>query len=158
MKKIAIISETPENFKNFESSYEADLLFEKLKNQIFLFANNTKNPWILSSMNLGLSTLAAEIALLVKEKTNLKLECVIPFEEQAKYFTEPERDRYFSIIERCNKETLLATQKTANSNIAAASYMVEQADIILVGFIKNKEIKDIIENSNKHLVNLYIGA
>ncbi len=158
MKKLAIISATAENWQKFESTYEADLLFDKLKNQISLFAKNTNEPWLVTSMNIGVETMAAQIALAVKEQTGLKLECVIPFEEQAKYFSEPQRDRYFGIIENCDKETLITTTKTKNSRALAVEYMVKQADIIIVGHPQSPEIEEIIENAQKPVVRLFVSA
>ena len=97
MLKVAVISKTPENWQSFEASNEADAIYERIKLALINISRE-ETLWLLSPMNRGIETLAAELA--VNLKGNIKLECVIPAEEQAKDWSEPERDRYFSIIQK----------------------------------------------------------
>ena len=54
---------------------------------------------------------AAEIVLALKEKyPQITLECAIPYERQAVRWPEALRNRYFSIAERCDQETMLQRQ------------------------------------------------
>ena len=108
MIKVAIISKTEENWAALEATPEADAVYEKIKLALINLSRE-ETLWLLSPMNRGYETMAAELA--IRLGGNIKLECVIPFEEQAKDWYEPERDRYFGIIEDCEKETLLSTEK-----------------------------------------------
>ena len=56
---------------------------------------------------------AAEIVLALKEKyPQITLECAIPYERQAVRWPEALRNRYFSIAEQCDQETMLQTHYT----------------------------------------------
>ncbi|MEE3334568.1 MAG: SLOG family protein [Ruminococcus sp.] len=62
----------------------------------------------ISGMALGIDQICAELVLEIKSRyPKITLECAIPCEEQAIRWTEPQRDRYFSILERCDKETII---------------------------------------------------
>ena len=75
---------------------------------------------------------AAEIVLALKEKyPQITLECAIPYERQAAYWSEPLRNRYFSIAERCDQETMLQRQYTPDCLRKRNQYMVDHADIVL---------------------------
>ena len=130
MKKIAVISATPENWSKFEVTYQSDILFDKLKSIITLYAKNGQADCLVTSMNIGLETMSAQIALALREETGLKLECALPFEEQAKYFSEPNRDRYFDIVAQCDTETIIDTKRTNNSRVKCYKYMIDSSDII----------------------------
>ena len=75
---------------------------------------------------------AAEIVLALKEKyPQITLECAIPYERQAVRWPEALRNRYFSIAERCDKETMLQTHYTQDCLGKRNQYMVDHADIVL---------------------------
>jgi len=62
----------------------------------------------ISGVDLCVGQCVAEIVLDFKrDYPEVTLECVIPCEDQAANWTIAQRDRYFSIVERCDKETLL---------------------------------------------------
>ena len=59
----------------------------------------------------GVDMYAAEIVLeLKKQDPQITLECAIPYERQAVRWPEALRNRYFSIAERCDQETMLQRQ------------------------------------------------
>ena len=75
---------------------------------------------------------AAEIVLDLKQTyPYITLECAIPYERQAAYWSEPLRNRYFSIAERCDQETMLQTHYTPDCLWKRNRYMVDHADIVL---------------------------
>ena len=75
---------------------------------------------------------AAEIVLALKEKyPQITLECAIPYERQAVRWPEALRNRYFSIAEQCDQETMLQTHYTQDCLRNRNRYMVEHADIVL---------------------------
>ena len=86
----------------------------------------------ISGMAQGVDMYAAEIVLeLKKQDPQITLECAIPYERQAAYWSEPLRKRYFSIAERCDQETMLQRQYTPDCLRKRNQYMVDHADIVL---------------------------
>lgn len=86
----------------------------------------------ISGMALGIDTYAAEIVLDLKQKyPEITLEVALPCETQARYWNEEDRDRYFSIIERCDKETLLQKHYTSDCLFRRNRYMVDNADVLI---------------------------
>ncbi len=151
MKKIAIIAPADHSFKAFESSVEGDALFEKIKD---ILKGYSEEVLLLSSLGLGAETLAATAALSLKEEYGVSLECVIPFEEQAKDYSEADRDRYFYILEKCDKETLLQTRYTAEAEENLLRYMTEEADEIMTYGELPLKAMTILSESGKKTVKL----
>ena len=85
----------------------------------------------LSSMELGFPTLAAQAVLKLKKDYPLTLECVLPYEEQASDWKESERDLYFSILERCDKETMLQTLYTPDCLQNCHRYLLAHSNLVL---------------------------
>ena len=65
----------------------------------------------ISGMDLGMDTWCAEIVLKLKEQyTDIRLECALPCETQAKYWRPERRRRYEKIIASADKSTLVANR------------------------------------------------
>ncbi len=108
----------------------------KLKNEIksasIDLIENHNVAHFISGMALGVDMIAAEIVLDLKKKyPNITLECAIPCETQATKWTEKYRERYFSIIEKSDKETLLQTHYTADCMHKRNRYMVDESDYVI---------------------------
>ena len=87
----------------------------------------------ISGVDLGVGQFAAEIVLdLKRDYPEVTLECVIPCEDQAANWTIAQRDRYFSIVERCDKETLLQHHYSKDCIRKKKEYMVKQSNYVLV--------------------------
>ncbi len=85
------------------------------------------------SMEHGLGLSIAEIILELKNRyQNITLECVIPYETISDKWTISKRDRYFSIMARCDKETLLLKHCTRDYKRRCNSYLIGQSQFILV--------------------------
>ena len=56
---------------------------------------------------------------------------VAPYERQAVRWPEALRNRYFSIAERCDRETMLQRQYTPDCLRKRNRYMVDRAEIVL---------------------------
>jgi uncharacterized phage-like protein YoqJ len=86
----------------------------------------------ISGMALGVDQWAAE-AVLVLKKTypHITLESAIPCETQADSWRLNERDRYFSIASKCDKETMLQRGYTKGCMQRRNCYMVENSHIVL---------------------------
>ena len=85
----------------------------------------------ISGMALGVDTWAAEIVLELKQTYPITLECAIPCETQAARWTEDDRERWFSIVERCDKETMLQTRYTADCMQKRNRYMIDHSDYVI---------------------------
>lgn len=151
MKKIAVIAPADPEFKTFENTCEGDALFEKIKD---LLKGYSEGLWLLSSLSLGFETLAATAVLRLKEEYPVFLECVIPFEEQAKDFPEADRDRYFYILEKCDKETLLQTRYSSDTEEKRLRYMTEAVDEIITYGELPLKARTIITESGKKIIKL----
>ena len=79
----------------------------------------------------GINTLAAEIVLAMKAVYPVTLECVISYEEQAKSWSEDNRNRCFSIVERSDYETMLQARYTFDCNQKRDRYIVNHSDYII---------------------------
>lgn len=107
-------------------------LKDELRNMIIDLIDNHGVSHFISGMALGVDMIAAEIVLELKKKyPNITLECAIPCETQARKWTEKYRDRYFSIIEMSDKETLLQTHYTADCMHKRNKYMVDNSDYVI---------------------------
>ncbi|MBO5852369.1 MAG: DUF1273 family protein [Clostridia bacterium] len=151
MIKVAVISKTPDNWENKEASLESDALYEKLRIAL-LNLSREETLWLITPLNRGLETMAATLALKIGEK--VKLECAIPFEEQAKDWAESERDRYFDIIEKCDKENIITYKKFDKSERLCYSYLINEADLILLGTPPSDDIAELINNSGKKIIEM----
>ena len=86
----------------------------------------------ISGMALGVDTYAAEAVLALRERyPDVTLEAAIPCESQAIKWREEARDRYFDIIERCDKETMVSRRYTPDCMEKRNRYMVDQADFLI---------------------------
>lgn len=86
----------------------------------------------ISGMALGVDLYAAEIVLELKIRyPDITLELAIPCETQACKWPEAQRDRYYTIAARCDKETMLQTRYTTDCMEKRNRYMVDHADFLL---------------------------
>lgn len=83
-------------------------------------------------MALGVDIYSAEIVLCLREKyPQITLECAIPCETQCVKWSEPMRDRYFDIVSKCDKETMLQTHYTNDCMQKRNEYMVNNSDYVI---------------------------
>jgi len=107
-------------------------LKSKLKERFIYMIEQLHVHHFMSGINLGFEQCAVEVLLeLKKEYTNLIIECVLPYETQASAWTELQRDRYFSIMEQIDKETLLQYRYTNDCMINRDKYMVSKSKFII---------------------------
>ena len=86
----------------------------------------------ITGMALGVDMYAAEIVLDLKAAySGITLESAIPCETQAVNWTVQQRERYFDIASKCDKETLIQNHYTADCMQKRNRYMVDQADYII---------------------------
>ena len=107
-------------------------LREVLKAEIERLIVDEKAAHFISGMALGVDQICAELVLELKEQyPHITLECAIPCEEQAVKWRENQRDRYFGIAERCDKETLIQRHYDKDCMHKRNRYMVDESDIVL---------------------------
>lgn len=87
----------------------------------------------ISGMAQGVDTYFAEIVLEFRDEKypEITLEAAIPCETQAERWLEPQRDRYYSILSRCDKEKLLQTHYTDGCMQRRNEYMVDCCDYLI---------------------------
>lgn len=86
----------------------------------------------LSGLEYGAGLTAAEAILQRKaDSPCLTLECVIPYEEYTSAWDEPSRDRYFDIISRCDKETMLMHRYAPDCMALQREYLLRNSDITI---------------------------
>ena len=86
----------------------------------------------LSGLEYGAGLTAAEAVLQHKaDRPCLTLECVIPYEEYTSAWDEPSRDRFFEILSRCDKETMLMHRYAPDCFQRQREYLLRNSDITL---------------------------
>ena len=132
MKTCAVTVHRPKGLGYPESDERCTALKEKLRSLIVKLMEEEGVTHFISGMAQGVDMYAAEIVLeLKKQYPQITLECAIPYERQAVRWPEALRDRYFSIAEHCDQETMLQTHYTQDCLWKRNQYMVDHADIVL---------------------------
>ncbi len=132
MKTCAFTGHRPKGLGYPESDRRCVALKETLRALIIRMMEEEGVTHFISGMAQGVDMYAAEIVLeLKKQHPQITLECAIPYEEQAAHWSAALRDRYFSIAERCDQETMLQTHYTRDCLMKRNKYMVEHADMVL---------------------------
>lgn len=89
----------------------------------------------ISGMALGCDFYFFETALALRaHHSEVTLEAAIPCEEQAARWREQDRNRYFSLIEQCNYETLVQRHYTAGCMQRRDRYMVDRSSLLLAAY------------------------
>ena len=126
--KCAFTGHRPQNlpFRFDETDGRCLRLKAELRKLIVQMIEQKNVTHFISGMALGIDTYTAEIVLDLKSQFPfITLECAIPCETQAAKWSERYRNRYFAIVERCDKETLLQTHYTPDCMKKRNRYMVE---------------------------------
>ena len=81
---------------------------------------------------MGVDTYAANIVLNLKTQyPGITLECAIPCETQAVKWNERDRDIYYDLLAKCDKETLLQQNYTSDCMQKRNEYMVDNSDYVI---------------------------
>ena len=82
----------------------------------------------ISGMARGVDQYFAEIVLELREKLpGITLEAAIPCEEQAAHWRESERERYFTLVEQCDLETVVQRHYDKGCMQRRNRYMVNRS-------------------------------
>lgn len=86
----------------------------------------------ISGMALGVDQFAAEIVLRLKKKyPHITLELAIPCETQAERWNEKQRERYYEIAVKCDKETMIHREYTESCMVDRNRYMVNNSGSVI---------------------------
>ena len=131
MKTCAFTGHRPKGLGYGERDPRCDELKARLREEILRLMEEGVTHF-LTGMAQGVDQYAAELVLECKEAhPAITLECVIPCENQTRGWPPEARSRYFSIAERCDKETMLQRHYTPDCMARRNQYMVDHADVIL---------------------------
>ena len=71
------------------------------------------------------------VLALRERRSGVTLEAVIPCEEQAARWTERERERYFTLVERCDGETMLQHHYDKGCMLRRNRYLVDHSAMLI---------------------------
>lgn len=109
------------------------LLKDILKREIKRLIVEEEISCFISGLTLGPDLLCAELVLKFrKQYPHIKLECAVPYEEQAIHWTTPQREIYYDIIEDCDRLVQLQTAYTTACLKRHTQYLVERSGHVLV--------------------------
>ncbi len=132
MKTCCFTGHRPQKLGYGENSIQCDELKNKLSELIRELIEKEGVTHFISGVALGVDTYAAEIVLSLKAQyTYITLECAIPCETQAIRWNERDRDIYYDILSKCDKETLLQQKYTADCMQRRNEYMVDNSDFVI---------------------------
>jgi len=134
--------------------------------------------YFLSGMALGFDIYAAEAVIKLKrDNPGAALECVIPFDGQESRWSESDKARYYSILGRCNKKTVICRDYAKSCYAERNRYLVDNSGFLFAALSKseggtaytvgyavkknrrvikiNPETNEIIENDEPIQINLF---
>ncbi len=84
----------------------------------------------LCGMAAGAETAAAEAVLALRDSTlsDLRLVGVLTWEERTNNWSEPDRDRFFAVMERCDEEIMLQTAYTEGALERQREYLLQNSE------------------------------
>lgn len=104
-----------------------------IENTIIDLIENKSVTEFVSGMDLGLETYFAKKVIDYKKTyPNISLTCVIPYETQTEFWAEEERDCYYGIVEKCDKEILLQTKYTDEAIKNKNKYLIENSKFCII--------------------------
>lgn len=119
-------------FQSDEQHPDCIRLKERLMQEMERLVDEEGVTHFITGMALGIDQICAELVLELKESNpQITLECAIPYEEQAARWTVPQRERYFDLIVRSDKENLLQGAYSADCIRKRDRYMVENSGYVL---------------------------
>lgn len=132
MKTCCFTGHRPHNLGYGENSIQCDELKSKLEELIRKLIEEEGVTHFISGVALGVDTYAANIVLELKsEYSDITLECAIPWENQAAKWNERDREIYYDLISKCDKETLLQQRYSNDCLQKRNEYMVDKSDFII---------------------------
>lgn len=83
-------------------------------------------------LDAGIGLYAAEMVVaLMASNPNLRLHCLIPYEDQASKWTPNLRDRYYDVLQKCTDSAPVSLRFTRTCDIDAAMESIDQSKTLL---------------------------
>ena len=171
-KKCAFTGHRPQHlpFGFNEADNRCNKLKQVLKEKIIYLIENKNVSYFISGMAIGVDMYSAEIVLDLKEKyPNITLECAIPCETQSYKWPKNLKSRYITILEKCDKKTLIQKHYSYDCMNKRNQYIVYQSDFIIavwngkpsgtgktIKYAKDKNKIIVIINSETFNINLLL--
>lgn len=96
-----------------------------------------------SDCEVGPSMWGAELVLRIMERyPQVRLFCILPFEEQAKKWTPALRDRYYTILEKSTSNHLISTRCTNDCRTRCNRFLVDHAGFVIAVY-ENREVAQL---------------
>lgn len=124
----------PQNFsfKFDETHPDCIRIKDALKKCIKELITNYNVSHFISGMALGVDIWAAETVLSLKQEfPHITLGSALPCETQAVKWNLESRERYYSILAKCDKETMLQKHYTPSCMNDRNKYMVDNSDYVI---------------------------
>lgn len=132
MKTCCFTGHRPQKLGYGENSIQCDELKNRLEELIIELIEKEGVTHFISGVALGVDTYAANIVLKLKSNyPMITLECAIPCETQAVKWNERDRDIYYDLISKSDKETLLQQKYTSDCMQKRNEYMVDNSDYVI---------------------------
>lgn len=86
----------------------------------------------ISGMAIGFDTICAETVLMLKNKyPNIKLHCVLPCQNQDKFWSNYQRQRYRNILAVADKVVVISENYTSTCMFERNNYMVDNSSKVI---------------------------
>lgn len=134
VKKCALAGLSPQSlpFGFDEGDNLCIYLKQKIRTEIINLIEKENVTYYISGMAAGVAMYAAETVLDLKEKyPYISLECVLPCVTYSDKWQRELRKRYFCVISKCDKETLIQRYYSKNCMHKRDQYIVDQSNIVL---------------------------
>lgn len=132
MKTCCFTGHRPQKLGYGENSIQCDELKNRLEELIIELIEKEGVTHFISGVALGVDTYAANIVLKLKSNyPMITLECAIPCETQAVKWNERDRDIYYDLLSKSDKETLLQQKYTSDCMQKRNEYMVDNSDCVI---------------------------
>ncbi len=143
-----------------EKSLQHDAWKKKLEKAVVKVIEEQEGKHFISGMSNDADMCFAEAVIALRnDYPRIELEVVLPYEEHTSEWIEEERDRYFSIVEKSDKETLLAKRFTEDCLQKHSQYIVDCADTIILlqskGIIDKQELSEYAKSKNKRILDIF---
>ena len=129
----------------------------KLKEIIGSLIKDYRVNYFISGVELGFEQSAVEIVLELKEEySQLTIEAVLPYESLSIEWNKIQRDKYYSIMQKIDKETLMQYQYTKDCIRKKNIYIINKSDFIIILCKNICKINDFIRYAKYKKKTLFI--
>lgn len=142
-----------------EQSIEQKTEFRyKLKEIISSLIKDYRVNYFISGVGLGFEQSAVEIVLELKEEeySQLTIEAVLPYESLSIEWNKLQRDKYYSIMQKIDKETLMQYQYTKDCIRKKNIYIINKSDFIIILCKNTCEINHLIRYAKSKKKTIFI--